>query len=98
MWPRPKCFVDMSAGAITGRIVLDSSSKRELFTDSDQMARPKDLAMASFDTSDTADVVQSLSDQDCWELLKQERLGRLVVSVCDRIDILRKTSRFSSTR
>jgi nitroimidazol reductase NimA-like FMN-containing flavoprotein (pyridoxamine 5'-phosphate oxidase superfamily) len=43
--------------------------------------------MSTFDTSDTADIVQVLSEDDCWELLQREHLGRLVASVGDRIDI-----------
>jgi nitroimidazol reductase NimA-like FMN-containing flavoprotein (pyridoxamine 5'-phosphate oxidase superfamily) len=43
--------------------------------------------MATFDTSDTADIVQVLSADDCLELLQTEQLGRLVASVGDRIDV-----------
>ena len=43
--------------------------------------------MATYDTSSSADVVQQLTVNDCWELLRQQQLGRLVVSVSGRIDI-----------
>ncbi len=43
--------------------------------------------MSTFDTSDAADLIQKLTEEDCWELLPKEGLGRLVVTVGDRIDI-----------
>ncbi|PXW30321.1 UNVERIFIED_CONTAM: pyridoxamine 5'-phosphate oxidase-like protein [Williamsia faeni] len=43
--------------------------------------------MSTIDTSVSADVVQKLSEDDCWDLLQREQLGRLVVSVGERIDI-----------
>lgn len=43
--------------------------------------------MSTYDTSAGADLVQKLTEADCWELLRQEQLGRLVVTVGDRIDI-----------
>ncbi|HEY9311588.1 MAG TPA: pyridoxamine 5'-phosphate oxidase family protein [Williamsia sp.] len=43
--------------------------------------------MSVMGTPDSADVVQKLSEDNCWKLLQREQLGRLVVSVGERIDI-----------